>query len=93
MSLTPRWGTRPLRGQVHKGNETTRADGHQRARIYQALRLWYSPNIASASQPGDEARNGPGGLGVAQRLNLAPELEAVGPALLRAADQVGHIGR
>jgi hypothetical protein len=52
-------------------------------------------DFGCAPQPGDEAAHGPGGVGVAEGLNLAPELNAVRvrPALVPAADQVWNVGR
>jgi hypothetical protein len=45
--------------------------------------------VGGASQPRDDAADRPGGVGVAERLQLPPALPAVGSTLPPAADQVG----
>jgi peptide/nickel transport system permease protein len=47
--------------------------------------------VADAPPLGKDAADGPDGVGVARRLNLAPELAAVGAAVPLATDQGGHV--
>ena len=56
------------------------------------LRLRWVSCVGGASQPGDKAADRPGGVGVAERLNLAPELPTIRAALPPAADQIGDVG-
>lgn len=48
-------------------------------------------HVRGTSERGDEAADGPGGVGGAQGLNLAPQLDAIGPVLTPATDQVGDV--
>jgi hypothetical protein len=47
--------------------------------------------VRSTSELGDEAAHGPGGVPVAQGLNLAPELHAIGLGFAPAADHIGEV--
>jgi hypothetical protein len=82
-----------LPGRAYQG-ERHRAGGRPLGtRVRRGLRLGRQSGFTGAPQLGDEAADRSGRVGVAPRLNLTPELHAVGPTLPPAADQVGDKGR
>jgi hypothetical protein len=62
------------------------------ARVRRALPLRWVPRVGGPSQPRDEAADGPGGVGVAERRQLTPELPTIRAALSPAADQIEDVG-
>ena len=82
---------RPLDGRADP-RERHRSGGRALwAGVGRALGLRRVSRVRGTSEPGDEAADSPSRVGVAQGLNLAPELHTIGLGFAPPADQVGDI--
>jgi hypothetical protein len=83
----------PLHGGANQGERYRTRRWPLGACIRRALRLRGQPGFAGPSQRRDKAADGPGGVRIPERLNLAPELHAASPTRAPAADEIGDVGR
>jgi hypothetical protein len=83
--------SRPLSCRAHHGERHRAGGGSLRAGIGRGLGLRGLACFGGTPQARDEAGDSLGRVGIALRLNLAPELHGVGAAFPPAADQVWHV--